>query len=178
MGMERSQGNRRRGGQVPVPPVRRKARGRRDPSGRRAELGTAAELKERARVIGHDRNMTAILRALCADITDLDASCVINAASTTPLGGGSVEGAIHDAARQNCSKPGLCCSIVLPLANRAWKRYRRRKFEREIIAPQRTSSADLHRPWHTNRSVTHLARRLGCRPSERGSKPLRSAIRA
>jgi len=43
--------------------------------------------------------MTAILRALCADITDLDVGCVINAASTTLLGGGSVDGAIHDAAR-------------------------------------------------------------------------------
>ena len=42
--------------------------------------------------------MTAILRAVCADITDLDVGCVINAASTTPLGGGSVDGAIHDAA--------------------------------------------------------------------------------
>ena len=43
--------------------------------------------------------MTAILRAVCADITDLDVGCVINAASTTPLGCGSVDGAIHDAAR-------------------------------------------------------------------------------
>src|SRR5215510_3614755 len=72
---------------------------------------------------------------------------------------------------QNCSKPGLCCSAVLPLANHAWKRYRLRKFERKIRAPQRTSSAHLHRPWHTNRSVTHLARRLGCRPSERDRNP-------
>src|SRR5215510_15525615 len=178
MGMERSQGNRRRGGQVPVPPIRRKARGRRDPSGRRAELGTAAELKGRVRVIGDDRNMTAILRALCADITDLDVSCVINAANTTPLGGASVDGAIHDAARPELFETWSLLFGRIAAGKPRVERYRRRKFERVIIAPQRTSSAHLHRPWHTNRSVTHLARRLGCRPSERGSKPLRSAIRA